>query len=200
MLAIEPSESSLFLRIIPRDDGRNAAASERSQLRRSIRRRGSNSESSSPIEGQWHQNVGRILRPDEALYNEEGSHVEGRCKYPPTSSSTRIDLCYLFFLSNYECNSLFLSVLMLFDTTKVRIFDVASGHVILVSHHPGKNPYDKLDPLGLGNTDAQHAVHGGEWESATDVTSRHHSMPSFKIRPKSLSSHGRQFIKSMHGQ
>ncbi|KAL3771254.1 hypothetical protein ACHAW5_006663 [Stephanodiscus triporus] len=82
----------------------------------------------------------------------------------------------------------------------VRIFDVETGHVVMVSHHPGKNPYEKLDPLGLGNSDAQHAVAGGEWESATDVTSRHHSMPSFKIRPKSLSRHGRQFIKSISGQ
>ena len=53
------------------------------------------------------------------------------------------------------------SRVILYYGTKVRIFDVASGQVILVSHHPGKNPYDKLDPLGLGNTDAQHAVHGG---------------------------------------
>ena len=35
----------------------------------------------------------------------------------------------------------------------------------------------------------------GEWESACDVTSRQRGMQSFKIRPKSLSRHGRQYIK-----
>ncbi len=83
---------------------------------------------------------------------------------------------------------------------QVRILDVATGQVVLVSHHPGKNPYEKLDPLGLGNSGKQHAVMGGEWESACDVSARHHSMPSFKIRPKSMSAHGRQFIKNMHGE
>ena len=82
----------------------------------------------------------------------------------------------------------------------VRILDMDTGKVVLVSHHPGKNPYETLDPLGLGNTGNQHAVQGGEWESSCDVTSRHHSMPSFKIRPKSLSRHGRQYIKKMHGK
>lgn len=162
-----------------------------------------------PIPNLVPQSKGSGIRMSGAYFDQTKRYImkkahmskeDVRAPPPPPPRDVSIDLCYLFFLSNYECNSLFLSVLMLFDTTKVRIFDVASGQVILVSHHPGKNPYDKLDPLGLGNTDAQHAVHGGEWESATDVTSRHHSMPSFKIRPKSLSSHGRQFIKSMHGQ
>ena len=84
--------------------------------------------------------------------------------------------------------------------SQVRILDVATGQVILVSHHPGKNPYEKLDPLGLGNSGKQHSVMGGEWESATDVSSRHPSMPSFKIRPKPMSAHGRQYIKTMHGE
>mmetsp|Transcript_27681 Transcript_27681/g.41551 ORF Transcript_27681/g.41551 Transcript_27681/m.41551 type:complete len:317 (-) Transcript_27681:86-1036(-) len=80
----------------------------------------------------------------------------------------------------------------------VRILDVDTGKVVLVSHHPGKNPYEELDPLGIGNN--PHAVNGGEWESCCDVTSRHHSMKSFKIRPKTVSRHGRQYIKTMHGQ
>ena len=84
--------------------------------------------------------------------------------------------------------------------SQVRILDVSTGQVILVSHHPGKNPYEKLDPLGLTNTGQQHAVMGGEWESATDVSSRHHTMPSFRIRPKPMSAHGRQFIKNMYGE
>ena len=79
----------------------------------------------------------------------------------------------------------------------VRIFDVDSGKVVLVSHHPGKNPYDKLDPLGLSNSDAKYTRHtmGAEWEAACDVTGRGGGMPSFKIRPKSISRHGRQYIK-----
>jgi hypothetical protein len=77
----------------------------------------------------------------------------------------------------------------------VRILDVDTGRVVLVSHHPGKNPYDALDPLGIGNN--PHAVQGGEWESCCDVSSRHPSMQSFKIRPKTLSRHGRQYIKTI---
>ena len=81
----------------------------------------------------------------------------------------------------------------------VRILDIDTGKVVLVSHHPGKNPYGELDPLGLGNTDSQHAVNGGEWESSVNVSSRDRKMPSFKIRPKSISRHGRQYIKTMKG-
>lgn len=81
----------------------------------------------------------------------------------------------------------------------VRVLDMSTGKVVLVSHHPGKNPYDMLDPLGLGNTGNQHKVNGGEWEASCDVTACHYSMPSFKIRPKSISRHGRQYIKKMHG-
>lgn len=82
----------------------------------------------------------------------------------------------------------------------VRILDMATGRVVMISHHPGKNPYEALDPLGLGNTEDQHAVMGGEWESSCDVTARDRGMPSFKIRPKSVSRHGRQYIKNMHGK
>lgn len=82
----------------------------------------------------------------------------------------------------------------------VRILDVNTGKVVMVSHHPGKNPYEELDPLKLGNTGNQHAVQGGEWESACDVSARHPSMPSFRIRPKSVSRHGRQYVKKMRGK
>ena len=82
----------------------------------------------------------------------------------------------------------------------VRMIDVATGRVVMVSHHPGKNPYEELDPLGLNDAGDRHKVKGGEWESSVDVTSRHHSMPSFKIRPKAISRHGRQYIKKMHGE
>ncbi|KAL9186639.1 hypothetical protein ACHAXT_005877 [Thalassiosira profunda] len=82
----------------------------------------------------------------------------------------------------------------------VRILDMASGKVVLVSHHPGKDPYEKLDPLGLGNTGKKHEVMGGEWESSCNVTARQRGHQSFKIRPKSLSRHGRQYIKKMHGK
>lgn len=83
----------------------------------------------------------------------------------------------------------------------VRILDTSTGRVVLISHHPGKNPYEQLDPLGLGNTGDKHSKRThGEWESACDVSARHHSFPNFKIRPKTLSRHGRQYIKQVHGQ
>ena len=83
----------------------------------------------------------------------------------------------------------------------VRILDMDTGKVVLVSHHPGKNPYETLDPLGLGNTGDKYQKHSyGEWESSCDITARHGSMSSFKIRPKALSRHGRQYIKKMNGK
>jgi hypothetical protein len=41
-----------------------------------------------------------------------------------------------------------------------RVFDGSSGRPVAVLHHFGKNPYENLDPLSLGNfTDAhQHMV------------------------------------------
>jgi hypothetical protein len=78
-----------------------------------------------------------------------------------------------------------------------RVFDASTGRLLMNSHHPGKNPYAALDPLGLTNQDAayQYATMGGEWESLTDVTGHGHGYPSFPIRPKKLSAHGRQYIK-----
>lgn len=75
----------------------------------------------------------------------------------------------------------------------VRIFDT-EGRMILNSHHPGKNPYDELDPLGLQN-DSHHNVMGGEWESLCDVSARGHGFRSYSIRPKTMTMHGRQLIK-----
>lgn len=55
-----------------------------------------------------------------------------------------------------------------------------------------------MDPLGLTNQEAAHQRHtmGAEWESLTDVTGHGRGFPSFKIRPKKLSRHGRQYIKT----
>lgn len=33
----------------------------------------------------------------------------------------------------------------------IRIFDT-DGNLVANSHHPGKNPYDAFDPLGVANT------------------------------------------------
>jgi hypothetical protein len=62
------------------NDVRNAAARERSQLRRSIRRRRSNSQPRASIQGQWHKNGRGLFRHYEALRYEELPHVERRCK------------------------------------------------------------------------------------------------------------------------
>lgn len=69
-----------------------------------------------------------------------------------------------------------------------RVFDVESGQVILASHHEGKNPYEEIDPLGFNESAT------GEWKSKTTVTSVHGRYPSFKIRPKTLSRHGIQYV------
>lgn len=76
----------------------------------------------------------------------------------------------------------------------VRCFDT-EGRLICNSHHPGKNPYEQLDPLGLTNQDNRYAVAGGEWESICDVTTHGHGFRSFKIRPKTMTLHGRQYVK-----
>eukprot|EP00179_Madagascaria_erythrocladioides_P022536 CAMPEP_0198346138 /NCGR_PEP_ID=MMETSP1450-20131203/77907_1 /TAXON_ID=753684 ORGANISM="Madagascaria erythrocladiodes, Strain CCMP3234" /NCGR_SAMPLE_ID=MMETSP1450 /ASSEMBLY_ACC=CAM_ASM_001115 /LENGTH=62 /DNA_ID=CAMNT_0044051545 /DNA_START=1 /DNA_END=186 /DNA_ORIENTATION=+ len=39
----------------------------------------------------------------------------------------------------------------------------------------------------------------GEWEAHCDVAG-HHGFPSFKIRPKTISRHGRQYIQPMRGE
>ncbi|CAN8063615.1 unnamed protein product [Agarophyton chilense] len=75
-----------------------------------------------------------------------------------------------------------------------RIFDADSGQLVYVSHHPGKNPYGMFDPLGTTNQDMRYSVAGGEWDSVCDVSGRG-LFRTFKIRPKSLSRHGRQYIK-----
>lgn len=75
-----------------------------------------------------------------------------------------------------------------------RMFDSDTGRLVMVSHHPGKNPYDALDPLGTTNQENRYKVAGGEWESVCDVSGRN-GFPGFKIRPKALSRHGRQYIK-----
>lgn len=76
----------------------------------------------------------------------------------------------------------------------LRIFDIESGRLVLVSHHPGKNPYEMLDPLGV--TDEYYGVAGGEWNSLCDVTAMDVAFQSFKIRPKWMSRHGTQYVKT----
>lgn len=65
-----------------------------------------------------------------------------------------------------------------------RIFEHSTGKLIMISHHPGKNPYECTDPLGLTNQDKRHAIAGGEWESICDVSARGHGFQNFKIRRK----------------
>ncbi|KAL2644511.1 hypothetical protein R1flu_012098 [Riccia fluitans] len=77
-----------------------------------------------------------------------------------------------------------------------RIFD-ESGELVLVTHHPGKNPYDALDPLGLANTDSVVAPLG-EWESFCDATG-YRGMPDFKVRAAHMSLHGRQYVQDPEG-
>uniref|UniRef100_A0A7S1ZSE6 Uncharacterized protein n=1 Tax=Trieres chinensis TaxID=1514140 RepID=A0A7S1ZSE6_TRICV len=76
-----------------------------------------------------------------------------------------------------------------------RIFDKETGRIVMVSHHPGKNPYEGFDPLGLSDDSRwNHKPTGGEWECVCDVSAKG-PFRSFSIRPKALSRHGRQNIK-----
>ena len=74
-----------------------------------------------------------------------------------------------------------------------RCYDAATGKMVFNSHHPGKDPYAQLDPLGLNSGPPPAGPNGGgEWEAVCDVSGHN---GGFKIRPKKLSMHGRQFIK-----
>eukprot|EP00188_Purpureofilum_apyrenoidigerum_P001230 Plantae.Rhodophyta-Purpureofilum_apyrenoidigerum.ctg16611.p1 GENE.Plantae.Rhodophyta-Purpureofilum_apyrenoidigerum.ctg16611~~Plantae.Rhodophyta-Purpureofilum_apyrenoidigerum.ctg16611.p1 ORF type:complete len:353 (-),score=62.44 Plantae.Rhodophyta-Purpureofilum_apyrenoidigerum.ctg16611:322-1332(-) len=99
-----------------------------------------------------------------------------------------------------------------------RIYDAQTGKMIMYSHHPGKDPFDSLDPLGMGHNSTQSTyiynqrpgqhnvplhqkigiMPSGEWEAHCDVRGTH-GYPSFKIRPKSFSRHGRQLLTTFDG-
>uniref|UniRef100_A0A7S3A0S0 Uncharacterized protein n=1 Tax=Rhodosorus marinus TaxID=101924 RepID=A0A7S3A0S0_9RHOD len=84
-----------------------------------------------------------------------------------------------------------------------RIYNGKGGKMILHSHHPGKDPFDSLDPLGMATNHPPYnrknnMMPTGEWNAHCDVTGSH-GFPSFKIRPKSVSRHGRQYISSKDG-
>lgn len=73
-----------------------------------------------------------------------------------------------------------------------RIFDYDTGTVVMVSHHPGKNPYDSFDPLGVTDNGQF------EMESLLTITGYNGLLPSdnnnINIRAKTISRHGRQYI------
>lgn len=74
-----------------------------------------------------------------------------------------------------------------------RIFDAESGRVVAAMYHFGKNPYGSLDPLSLGNFTDAFDNKLGEWDSLCGVAG-YNGMPSLKVRPKTISRHGRQFV------
>ncbi|KAG2494889.1 hypothetical protein HYH03_007127 [Edaphochlamys debaryana] len=79
-----------------------------------------------------------------------------------------------------------------------RVWESPGGQLIAVSHHLGKNPYDALDPLGVSNAVQHHNNKLGEWESICHV-SGYRGMPAIKIRPKTASMHGRQYVQDNSG-
>lgn len=79
-----------------------------------------------------------------------------------------------------------------------RMWESPSGRLVAVSHHVGKNPYESLDPLGLSNEVNRHNSKIGEWESMCQV-SGYCGMPTLKLRPKSMSMHGRQYVQDARG-
>jgi len=81
--------------------------------------------------------------------------------------------------------------LSLFDN---RIFDVVAGKLVYISHHVGKNPLSTIDPLDLTGTDSVFNP-AGEWKSLCEISAAQKPYESFKIRPKKISRHGRQYVK-----
>jgi len=73
-----------------------------------------------------------------------------------------------------------------FSRDDIRVFDV-DGNLALVSHHPGKNPMDSVDPFGLMNTDMVFSPLG-EWQALCDVSSYSEYLSSLEIRPKTMTS------------
>lgn len=72
---------------------------------------------------------------------------------------------------------------------------IVSGLPLLFSYPLTHHQYDSLDPLGLGNGDAiAQRRTMGEWDSVCDVRG-YGGFRSFKIRPKKLSRHGRQYVR-----
>jgi hypothetical protein len=82
-----------------------------------------------------------------------------------------------------------------------RMFDLDTGRLVYVSHHWGKNPLGSLDPLDVANTDGIFNAGVGEWESVCRVSPGQADgpFPTFKIRPKKVSRHGRQYVKLEDG-
>lgn len=66
----------------------------------------------------------------------------------------------------------------------IRIFDT-EGELAFVSHYPGKNPYESVDPFGITDTFYSPL---GTWESVVDVTSYSSSFEDYVVRPKTLTS------------
>ncbi|KAA8493181.1 hypothetical protein FVE85_8626 [Porphyridium purpureum] len=82
------------------------------------------------------------------------------------------------------------------STDDWRIWDHKTGKLVYNGHHPGKNPVGSIDKLGTAHQSDRYS-RGGEWESYADVTG-HQGYPNFKIRPKTLSRHGTQYLIDNH--
>jgi len=68
-------------------------------------------------------------------------------------------------------------------------------HVFCANASLADLQYDSLDPLSLGNGDANYQRNTmGEWDSVCDVRG-YGGFRSFKVRPKKLSRHGRQYVR-----
>ena len=103
----------------------------------------------------------------------------------PNDTETNLRLTGVYFPQNKR----YLFKKAHFSHEDRRVFDLDTGTVILVSHHEGKNPYEAIDPLGYNGSKT------GEWKSDTTVSSvSDMRYPSFKIRPKTVSRHGTQYV------
>ena len=117
----------------------------------------------------------------ELVAQKKGDGIEVYGKYVPDNVQSK----------RYICKAAHLS------TDDWRIWDHATGKLCYNSHHPGKNPVGSVDKLGTAHQSDRYS-RGGEWESQADVNG-HQGYPPFKIRPKTVSRHGTQYLVDNRG-
>lgn len=81
-----------------------------------------------------------------------------------------------------------------------RIFD-EFGRIMCVSHHYGKNPYhDTMEPLEIGGCeDRGTLIEEFQMEEPVCYVSGNYGMPNLRVKPKSVSMHGTQFVQDPRG-
>lgn len=82
-----------------------------------------------------------------------------------------------------------------------RIFD-EFGRLMCVSHHYGENPYhETMEPLDIGNSADHGTLTDEEFQMKEPVcyVSGNYGIPNLRVKPKSVSMHGTQFVQDPRG-